>query len=277
MGLPDSDRHGLRRRYGGCVMTSQETAGRRQPVGTCLVPTLLALACLPACAPTTATDPVPSDSGPAEHQEPPDWPSIAEELLERKALDQFVRSRDFGSMTQEERREAFAESSEVDAENTEWLRTLVAQHGWPTVTRVGPDASAAAFLLAQHADADPAFQAEMLPVLERAGERGEVNARDVAYLTDRVRVKQARPQVYGTQYYVRVGENGAAMADAQGRLTYLLPVVENVEGLDERRAEAGLDPWSQYEARMAASQGRDAGPSPRSWNGDLPVDPQTHP
>ena len=48
--------------------------------------------------------------------------------------------------------------SAVDAVHTARLKAIVAAHGWPTVAQVGQDGADAAWLLAQHADKDPAFQ-----------------------------------------------------------------------------------------------------------------------
>src|SRR5690606_8806812 len=43
-----------------------------------------------------------------------------------------------------------------DLANTEWLKAHVADHGWPTVSEVGPRGAHSAWLLAQHSDLDPA-------------------------------------------------------------------------------------------------------------------------
>jgi hypothetical protein len=66
----------------------------------------------------------------------------------------------------------------------------------------------------------------------------EVNQENVAYLDDRVRVGMGEPQSYGTQF----GE------DADGR--FGPEPIENPEHLDERRAEVGMEPFAEYEARM---------------------------
>lgn len=201
--------------------------------------------------------------------------NLREELIERGRRDQEVRSQDFESMTPDARARAFASFRQVDLDNTGWLKQVVARHGWPTVAMVGREAASAAFLLVQHADADLDFQARMLPVLQEAAQRGEALPRHVALLADRVRVKQSRPQLYGSQYHVRQAADGSARAGPEGALVYLLPVVEDVARLDQRRRAAGLEPWHEYEQRMAAMQNRQ--PAPRAWNGELPVDPQTHP
>jgi hypothetical protein len=199
---------------------------------------------------------------------------LRDALLRRVARDQEWRTRDLGAMSPDDRAKAFRDGREVDRDNTAWLQDIVAKHGWPTRSIVGDDGAHAAFVLVQHADHVPEFQAQCLPLLEEAGKRGEVKQADVALLTDRVRVKQRRPQLYGSQYYVREDASGSVVADASGKPTYLLPIVEDVHRLDERRAAVGLPPWSEYERRMAADQGRPAAERPRTWHGSVPVDPQ---
>ena len=197
------------------------------------------------------------------------------ELLRRGEADQAVRSVDFAEMTNDERNAAAERMTQVDRDNTAWLEAMVVDYGWPTADAVGDDAAQAAFLIVQHADHRPDFQAAMLPKLEHAARAGEIPAKQVAYLTDRVRVAQQRPQLYGTQYHVRKNASGAAIADAQGRVQYLLPIVEDVATLDARRAAMGLGPWAEYEARMAQGQSRAPASRPRQWDGSEPVDPQS--
>lgn len=158
-------------------------------------------------------------------------------------------------------------AAEADAAHARRLKEIVEEWGWPTRATAGEEASNAAFLLIQHADGDPEFQAATLPLLEEAAARDEIPLRDVAYLTDRVRAKQGRPQVYGTQYGVRTDSAGNVVADSAGNITYVLPVVEDVENLDARRSAAGLGPWAEYERRMAASQGREPATRPESAQG----------
>ena len=57
-----------------------------------------------------------------------------------------------------------------------------------------------------------------------------------------------------------------------GKIVYLLPIVEDVEGLDARRQAMGLGPWVEYERRMAQLQEREPGERPHAWDGELPVD-----
>ena len=195
-------------------------------------------------------------AAPASSLAPPELDeALRSELLERVARDQAVRSRDFGSMTTEERQQFAVEAISVDRENTAWLKALVDRIGWPTSALVGDDGAHAAWLLVQHADHDPKFQERCLPLLREAAERGEGSLVSVAYLTDRVRVKQGLPQLYGTQYDVVV--------DANGEMQYQPPLVEDPAHLDDRRRAVGLPPWREYEAQMAALQEREPFDAPR--------------
>jgi hypothetical protein len=139
--------------------------------------------------------------------------------------------------------EQAAEWERVDTENTRWLGELLAKRGWPGRTLVGEDGTDAAWLLAQHADRDPVRQQEFLDALRGAVAQGEASLANLAYLEDRVRVHAGQPQLYGTQFTVTGGEFGPHP-------------IEDPARLDERRAEAGLEPFAAYEARM---RGADTG------------------
>ncbi|MFF4423418.1 DUF6624 domain-containing protein [Streptomyces sp. NPDC001549] len=127
----------------------------------------------------------------------------------------------------------------IDAENTVWLKAVIAEHGWPGIALVGERGADDAWLLVQHADRDPAFQREALELLEAAVSSGDAPSRHLAYLTDRVLVAQGQPQLYGTQY---TGD----------RETLRRQPVTNPERLDERRAAMGLDTAAESDHRMRA-------------------------
>lgn len=182
--------------------------------------------------------------------------AIADELLTRLERDQYYRGFDYSAAPDTTRRRVMQEAIRADSSNLAYMRELVARIGWPDSERFGPDAASAAFVLVQHADRDPEFQARMLTEMTAAVERGEASARDLAFLIDRVRVKQGRPQVYGTQYDVARDSLGNVVLGPDGRPRYVIPVVEDVEMLDSRRAAVGLNAWAAYEEDMARLQGR---------------------
>jgi hypothetical protein len=149
------------------------------------------------------------------------------ELLRRVEIDQAARRALDG--------EAMAAA---DDENLPWLRQVIADVGWPGKSLVGEDGAHAAWLLAQHADSDPAFQRQCLDLLTAAVEHGEATIVQQAYLTDRVLLKEGQPQEYGTQ---AIGRDGR----------FVPRKLRDPDHVDERRASVGLPPLAGYLARMA--------------------------
>ncbi|WP_162176574.1 DUF6624 domain-containing protein [Deinococcus frigens] len=86
----------------------------------------------------------------------------------------------------------------VDAESTAWLQTTLRQFGWPSTNRADAELAFNAWLLAQHADAKTALQACILDLIVQQ-KSTQSEDRNFAYLTDRVRLAQNLPQLYGTQ------------------------------------------------------------------------------
>ena len=125
-----------------------------------------------------------------------------------------------------------------DTERTERLKEIVAEHGWPTWDLVGKDGEEAAWVIAQHSDLDPDFQLEALELLREAVAQGQASPGNLAYLEDRVRAGRGAPQLYGTQTGCTRGGKPA------------MPDIEDPEGLDERREEAGLPPYDRYLRQM---------------------------
>lgn len=117
---------------------------------------------------------------------------LSTELIQRSQKDQEMRNNFTGDMSQWD--------SSIAEENTSWLESTVQHDGWPTISTVGEEASQAAWLLVQHADHKPEFQAKCLAIMKLLPE-GEIKLANIAYLEDRVRVAQGKPQLYGTQFY----------------------------------------------------------------------------
>jgi hypothetical protein len=160
---------------------------------------------------------------------------LRRELLERLEADQAVR---FDLLrNQPEGRSPDSLGLErllaVDTANTAWLKGVVTSRGWPGRSLVGADAANAAFVLVQHADRDTAFQARVLPLLERARAAGEAEGQHVALLTDRLAIARGLPQVYGSQ---------ADITD--GRI--VLKPIRDSASVDARRARIGLPSLAEY-------------------------------
>ena len=133
--------------------------------------------------------------------------------------------------------ELWKRQAELDAQNIKRLREIVATHRWPRISVVGEKAAMAAFLVVQHAE--PAEQAEFLPMLRAEAERGEVKRSSLALLEDRVRTSNGQPQIYGSQ--LRRNPD-------TGKLEFL--PIEDAENVNVRRAEVGLESIEQYARRF---------------------------
>lgn len=121
----------------------------------------------------------------------------------------------------------------TDSANTEWLKTYVNRWGWPTSQQVGPEAVQAAFLIVQHAVHDTAFMHAMLPSIQAAHRRGDLDGEAVAMLIDRLEVKAGRPQIYGTQLSLHDGR-------------WQFDPITDSPGVDARRRAMGLPPLAEY-------------------------------
>ena len=118
------------------------------------------------------------------------------------------------------------------------LKEIIDEHGWPSYDLVGEKGEEAAWVIAQHADLDPEFQQQALELLRDAVAAGQASPGNLAYLEDRVAVAKGEPQTYGTQ--VGCQRKGPVPATP----------IKDEAGLEERRQEAGLDPYADYVAEM---------------------------
>ena len=168
----------------------------------------------------------------AEH---PADAKLQHELLARVAEDQQARAAMVASQMKDPR--ASAAMKAVDTRNTAWMKTVIAAHGWPGVTLVGKTAAQGAWLLVQHADLDPAFQERCLPLLAKAVKAHEADGKNLAYLTDRVRLAAGKPQVYGTQFEPRAGK-------------WVPKTLEDPAHVDARRKSMGLGTLAEYAEQM---------------------------
>jgi hypothetical protein len=165
-------------------------------------------------------------------------PELREELLKRLAADQKIRmelnQKYQGSLPPE----ALKTITKLDQENTAWIKQTMEKHGWLGTGKVGMDGAQAAFILVQHAASDKEFQSQALELLEKAVNDGEAFPVQLAFLTDRVRIAQGKPQLYGTQ--TRVTKEGK----------FEVPPIEDEANVDKRREGVGLEPLADYIQKM---------------------------
>lgn len=145
------------------------------------------------------------------------YPEIASEILAMREVDQDMRDRNLVDDSWDE---------EVDRQNTLRMKEMITKIGWPTIPKVGEEASEAAWLLVQHADHDVEFQESCLALMLALPE-SEASKHDIAYLTDRIRVNRKQGQIYGTQFTQTNGK-------------HIVREIEAPESIDERRLSMGL-------------------------------------
>jgi len=171
--------------------------------------------------------------------------ALRSELVQLGAEDQAVRE-GFGPALARNDTDYALRVLTGDSARTKRLREIVAAHGWPTPQLVGKDGVNAAWLILQHTP-DTAFRRRLLPQLDSAVARGELPARDMATMTDRMLIESGKPQRYGTSFAI-VG----------GRL--VAHPLEDTLHLDERRAAVGLPPMAEHVVLM-----RDVYKLPVDW------------
>lgn len=161
---------------------------------------------------------------------------LSEEIQDMAIADQKIRDRALynfsnGTSIIDESIETTWDS--IKTSHTERFKTILLEHGWPSYSLVGKKASNDAWIIAQHASLE--IQELALPLLTKEVKNNNANPIALAYLTDRIRILQQLPQVYGTQIN---------WLDASG---YPKPYeIENPSEVDQRRLGIGLETLSSY-------------------------------
>ncbi len=163
--------------------------------------------------------------------------ALRHELFVRLNRDQEVR----GRLNADSSNQALlSEMETIDHDNTTWLKTLIKERGWPGYKLVYKDGAQAAWLLAQHADLDPEFQAQVLQLLEKAVLEKDASPSHLAYLVDRVRTGRDEKQLYGTQFIKKDNQ-------------WVPAPIEDEAHVDERRKRIGLGTLAEYAEQIRAS------------------------
>ncbi len=171
-----------------------------------------------------------------KQEKPPQiqFPAIAQEIQNMVDIDQSMREKAITDPT--------VFDFNPDIVNTKRMKEIVSEIGWPTISKVGKTGSNNAWLLVQHADLDIEFQKNCLNLMKELPQE-EVDARNIAYLTDRICASEKTPQIYGTQFH-----------EVDGKL-----VPQNIEDIDNvnvRRKEVGLETIEEYAITMNKQYGK---------------------
>lgn len=114
---------------------------------------------------------------------------------------------------------------------------ILSEKGWVGKDVVGAQANQTLFLVIQHSDLK--YQQKYLPMMREAVKKGNANPANLAYLEDRVALREGRRQIYGSQ-------------SSKNKMTnklYISPMIDP-DNVDKRRAEVGLGTMAEYAAKM---------------------------
>ena len=120
-----------------------------------------------------------------------------------------------------------------DSVNTVRISQIIDESGYPGKSKVGSGHQGTAFLVIQHADQET--QEKYLPIIKEAANNGEVRWSSVALLIDRVRQKQGKTQIYGSQVSRDKETN-----------EYFFGEIEQPYKVDSLRAAVGLGKLDDY-------------------------------
>jgi tetratricopeptide (TPR) repeat protein len=114
---------------------------------------------------------------------------------------------------------------------------ILDEKGWVGKDVVGAQANQTLFLVIQHSDLK--YQQKYLPMMREAVKKGNANPGNLAYLEDRVALREGRRQIYGSQ-------------SSKNKMTnklHISPMIDP-DNVDKRRAEVGLGTMAEYAAKM---------------------------
>ncbi|RDC55708.1 hypothetical protein DU508_15680 [Pedobacter chinensis] len=126
------------------------------------------------------------------------YKSIAEKIIALKRADlefreKLIQNGQLGEGYNEEMKK-------LHNRNAKTLNDLIDTIGYPTIDKVGKEASEAAWLIIQHSIEQPRFMKKCVELLETAVNENKADPKNLAYLIDRIAVFEGKPQLYGTQF-----------------------------------------------------------------------------
>lgn len=92
------------------------------------------------------------------------------------------------------------EMENLHISNAKKLNAIIDEVGFPTVEKVGIEASESAWLIIQHAISEPEFMKKCLKILENGIVENKNYEENLARLSDRIAVLEGKPQLFGTQF-----------------------------------------------------------------------------
>lgn len=167
---------------------------------------------------------------------------LQKELLAIYAEDQGIRS-DFMKIYKEPNADKKKIDSigklmgKKDSINLIRVMKILDEKGWVGKDVVGSQANQTLYLVIQHSDLK--YQQKYLPMMRDAVKKGNATPGNLAYLEDRVALREGKKQIYGSQ----IATNSIT------KKSFVSPL-EDPDNVDKRRAEVGLGPITDYVKKM---------------------------
>ncbi|MBB5395306.1 DUF6624 domain-containing protein [Mucilaginibacter sp. AK015] len=128
----------------------------------------------------------------------------------------------------------------VFASHQQLLETIFKKYGYPGFDQVGKTGSNNFWLMVQHCDKWPAFQQQVLEAMKPEVLKKNADAKNFAYLTDRVNLNTGKKQVYGTQMTYNT------------KLCQAIPrPLADSANVNQRRYQVGLGAIEEYQNQMS--------------------------
>ncbi len=126
------------------------------------------------------------------------FPKIAKLIIELKDADLKFREK---LIKEKKLSEGYNNAMEtLHIKNAEKLNEIIDEIGFPTIEKVGIEASESAWLIIQHSISKPEFMKKCLKLLENVALENKVYEKNLAGFSDRINVLEGKPQLYGTQF-----------------------------------------------------------------------------
>jgi len=113
------------------------------------------------------------------------------------------------------------------------ITDILEKNGWMGINEVGELANQTLWLVIQHAPL--AVQEKYIPLLEKSVKNGESKARYLAFLQDRILMRQDKKQIYGTQ----------SLWDKEKNKNVIWPITD-YKTINQRRTKVGLESIEDY-------------------------------
>jgi hypothetical protein len=165
---------------------------------------------------------------------------LADSLAKLVAVDQIAAYIPTGEYKKLSREQWDRFKDSVFTNHQKIMENVFKRYGYPGFDLVGQKGSNHFWLMVQHCDKWPAFQQQILDAMKPEVLKKNADAKNFAYLTDRVNINTGKKQIYGTQMTYNT------------KLCQAIPrPLTDSANVNERRYEVGLEAIEEYQNSMS--------------------------